>query len=110
MQKFEYRTPRFSVDFPVRFTIQNSTLMGRCREISREGMRLEFLEPLPPHSFGTVSLDYQNCSLELNVRVAHAGVAHDGLEFIYETDTERDAVEHLVASLAAIQYQTGRRF
>lgn len=73
-------------------------------------MRLEFPEPLPPHSYGRVSLSYKDCWLELNVRVAHAGATHDGLEFIYESDKERNAVEHLVASLAAVQNQSGRRF
>ena len=50
MQKFDYRYPRFAVDLPVRFTTQGSTLTGRCKDISHEGMRLELRRSPGPHS------------------------------------------------------------
>jgi hypothetical protein len=103
MQKFEYRSPRFPVDFPVQFAVQNLMLAGRCTEISVEGMRLEFQEPLPPNSRGTVFMNYQGNTVELKVRIAYAGEMHTGLEFIYESDQERSEVADLVASLAVLQ-------
>jgi hypothetical protein len=99
MQKFDYRYPRFSVDLPARFTTQGSTLTGRCKDISHEGMRLELTEPLPPNARGTVSVSHQGRTLELAVRVAHA--ANGGIEFLYESDEEREAVAHLVAALSS---------
>jgi PilZ domain len=101
MQKFEYRAPRFAVDLPVQLTVEQSTLSGRCRNISKEGMRLEFRQPLPPDAHGTVILSCHDNPLELSVRVANSGETYDGVEFIYNSDSERDAVAHLVASLAA---------
>jgi PilZ domain-containing protein len=98
MQKFDYRYPRFSVDLPARFTTQGSTLTGRCKDISHEGMRLELPEPLPPNARGTVSVIHQGRSLELTVRVAHA--ANGGIEFLYESDDEREAVAQLVTLLS----------
>jgi hypothetical protein len=100
MQKFEYRSPRFAVDLPVQFTVEQSTVPGRCRNISQEGMRLELRQPLPPDARGTVILSCQDHSLELSVRVTNSGKIHEGVEFIYNSDSERDAVAHLVASLA----------
>jgi hypothetical protein len=108
MQKFEYRAPRITVDFPVRFTAHDAATAGRCTEISKEGMRVEFEEPLPPNSRGKVAMSYQDGSLELNVRVAHAGTTHSGLKFICESDEERDAVASLVASLASLQNPSSR--
>jgi hypothetical protein len=105
MQKFDYRYPRFSVDLPARFTTQRSTSVGRCKDISHDGMRLELPDPLPPDARGTVAISYQGRTLELSVRVAHA--ANGGLEFLYESEGERKAVEHLVASLAGARSRPG---
>jgi hypothetical protein len=106
MQKFEYRSPRFPVDLPVRLTVQNATVTGRCREISKEGMKLELAKPMAAGSRGTVSMSYQDQTLEVSVRVAHAGNMH-GLKFLYESDKERLAVARLVSALAAPQNRLG---
>jgi hypothetical protein len=100
MQRFDYRSPRFPVDLPVRLTADNATRVARCRDISREGMRLELNPPLPPDAHGTVSMTYRDQTLQLNVRVAHAGETEAGMKFIYASDSERNAVAHLIASLA----------
>jgi hypothetical protein len=107
MHKFEYRAPRFSVDLPVRLTLQNSTLAGRCREISKEGMRLDLPQPLPADACGTVAMSYHEETLELNVRVAHTGTVQKGLEFLYSSEKERNAVARLIASLAEGQNRPG---
>ena len=99
MQKFDYRAPRFSVDLPVRLTLEGSTLIGRCRDISSKGVRLELPQPLPPDACGTVSIGYQDHILELNVRVAHAGATQGGMEFMYNYASERSAVERFLAAL-----------
>ena len=67
MQKFDYRSPRYAVDLPVEFTAERMTLKGRCRDISKEGMKLEFAEPLPPNASGIVTVSYQDRTLEFNV-------------------------------------------
>jgi len=100
MQKFEYRSPRFTVDLPVQVTVEQSTVPGRCRNISKEGMWLELRQPLPPDARGTVIVNCHDNPLELSVRVAYSGKTHEGVEFIYNSDSERNAVAHLVASLA----------
>jgi hypothetical protein len=105
MQKFEYRSPRFAVDLPVELAVEQSTLPGRCKDISSEGMRLELSCPLPPDACGTVFLSYRDRALQLSVRVAHTGTTHDGVEFVYKSDHEREAVARLIASLSTT---TGR--
>lgn len=107
MQKFDYRYPRFAVDFPVRYRAENGTQSGRCTEISEEGMKLELPEPLVSDTAGRVSLTFQDRVLEFNVRVAHGGGQHGGLEFIYESRHERAVVTQLVASLTASPTQSG---
>jgi hypothetical protein len=101
MQKFEFRSPRFPVDLPVEFIVEGLAVRGRCKDISREGMRLEFWQPLPPNASGIVSLSYQDLTLEFNVRVAHSGRTHGGMEFVYTCEGERSAVAQLVDALAA---------
>jgi hypothetical protein len=102
MQKFQYRSPRFTVDLPARLAVEQSTIAARCKDISKEGMRLELSQPLPAHACGTVVLSHRDGPLELSVRVAHTESTHDGLEFIYKSDYERESVAKLVASLATV--------
>jgi hypothetical protein len=99
MQKFEYRGPRFSIDLPVQLTVQNATQAVRCTEISKEGMRVEFGQPLEPNSSGKVSMICEGQMLAFRVRVVHVGDTQAGLEFIYSSEAERNAVAHLVESL-----------
>jgi UDP-3-O-acyl-N-acetylglucosamine deacetylase len=107
MKKFKYRTPRFSVDLPVQFTLQNSVLAGRCREIGVEGMTVE-LKPKPANkSRGIVSLVHLDRTIELAAQVAHVVGIRAGLAFIYESESERNAVAHFVASLAESNHQVG---
>ena len=107
MQKFEYRTPRFSVDLPVQFTGEKSTVIGRCKEISQEGMTFETRQPLTPGSSGVVSIGYQDRAIEIHARVAHVTETQSGLEFLYESETERSAVAQLVASLSSSPNRQG---
>jgi PilZ domain len=107
MQKFEYRSPRFTVDFPAQFAVEGLTLTGRCREISQEGMTLEIRQPLPLNSSGMVSLQYREQIIEIRARVAHVAQTHCGLEFLCEAETERNALAHLIASLTSAQGRPG---
>jgi hypothetical protein len=99
MQKFGYRYPRYPVDLPARLSSQGAILSGRCKDISHDGMRFESVEPLAPNARGTITFSFQGSSLELTVRVAHA--SNGGLEFLYESDSERKAVQQIVAFLAS---------
>jgi PilZ domain len=107
MRKFDYRTPRFAIDLPVRLTLLESTLFGRCTEISTEGMRLEVSEPLSVDAGGAVHVTFQNVSLDLPVRVAHCGAGCEGVQFVYGSDEERDEVIRFIALLAAAPHRPG---
>jgi PilZ domain len=107
MRKFNYRVPRFPVDLPVRLTFNTSIQVGRCTEISTEGMKMEVHEPLSPDSSGTVHLNYQGITLDVAVRVAHSSSSHEGLRFVFESDEQRDEVTRLVEILAAPPHRQG---
>jgi len=107
MRKFDYRAPRFAVDLPVRLTLEDSTLFGRCTEISTEGMKLELREPLSVDAAGAVHATFQTVSMDLPVRVAHCGSGCDGVQFVYGSDEERDEVIRFIALLAAAPHRPG---
>ncbi|HUH63279.1 MAG TPA: PilZ domain-containing protein [Terracidiphilus sp.] len=107
MQKFEYRTPRYLVDLPVLFRLQDANLPGRCKEISKEGMRIELQHPVAADACGTVSFSYKDLSLDLRVCVTHTGAEFNGLKFLFESDKDRSAVEHLVTLLAGSSGHSG---
>jgi len=100
MHKFNYRTPRYAVDFPVQLALDETVIVGRCKEISTDGMQLELRRPLPPGFMGAVCLSWQNIHLELAVRLAHTGGKQDALRFIFTSEKERAAVAELVTRLS----------
>jgi len=107
MQRFEYRSPRFSADIPVQFIFEESALFGRCIEISEEGMTLQLQEPFPAVPSGVLSIMHRNCTLQLKARVAHTNGAQGGLQFVYESPAERHSVAKIVAYLASAQNGPG---
>jgi hypothetical protein len=101
MQKFDYRAPRFLVDFPVQLTVGDSTQLGRCKEISVDGMRLELCEVVAANSLGTLRMNYESLRIELDARVTHTVSSSVGLKFVFESDRQRKDIERLVTLLAA---------
>jgi len=107
MRKFDYRAPRFAVDLPVRLTLEESTQLGRCTEISTEGMKVEVQKLLTVDTPGAIHVTFQNVCLDLPVRVAHCGSGCDGVQFAYGSDEERDEVIRFIALLAAAPRRPG---
>jgi PilZ domain len=99
MRKFDYRSPRFSIDVPVTFMQGRSTQPGRCKEISEEGMKIELSEPLSLDSYVSAYLICEDLSLNLPVKVMHVGPDSSGVKFIYESRAQRDRVSRVLASL-----------
>lgn len=103
MQRFEYRGPRFSCDLPVQLIVNDATLSVRCTEISKTGMKLEMGHPQEINSIGKVSIIRNDRTLEFRVRFAHVGQTHAGLDVIYSSNGDREAMDHLIDSVTAAQ-------
>jgi hypothetical protein len=107
MHKFQYRSPRYQVNLPVRLDFGDATFSGRCREISQEGMCLELPRALGAHHQGTVSFRYGAASIEIGVRVVRAGTCGGGLEFVFQSDRERGEIAKLLELVAAGTEEAG---
>ena len=107
MQKFYYRSPRYPVDLPVLLILEDASVSGRCREISNDGMKVEFLRPVLRDACGTLRIGRGESSLELRVRVARTGADSDGVKFLFASEKERRALQRLVALTAAPTAQPG---
>jgi PilZ domain len=107
MRKFDYRAPRFPVDLSVRVTLNANTCVGRCTEISAEGMRVTTREPLSVDFIGSVQVTYKSITLAVPVRVVHCGTGCDGLQFLCESDEQREDVARFVELLTAKPNPTG---
>jgi hypothetical protein len=82
-------------------------MVGRCREISRDGMIFEFDEPLALNAQGTIAVTFLDRTIELKARVAHVEGFRGGLAFLYDCESERSAVAHLIASVQSTQNRPG---
>jgi len=100
MQRFDYRSPRFSVDLPVEYTIEGPMTSARCVEISADGMTLETEQLLAEGASGTVRVRYRSRTLQLDVRVVHASDGVGGIAFVYKDEGERKAVAQLIVTLS----------
>lgn len=107
MHKFHYRNPRYPVDLPVLLILKEESVSGRCKEISREGMKVEFRQPVARNCCGTLRIGHFDSYLEVRACVARSGAASDGVKFLFESERERKALERLVALTAAITGQPG---
>ncbi|WP_414648604.1 PilZ domain-containing protein [Edaphobacter sp.] len=107
MQKFEYRTPRYPVDLPVLLILKDGSVTGQCREISSEGMKVEFHQPVPTNGCGTLRIGHSGSFLEVRARVARTGLGDDGVKFLFGSERERKALQRLVAQTAAPTGQRG---
>jgi len=100
MRKFRFRAPRFPVDLPVSVTQEGATRLGRCLEISLEGMKVELEDQFAPNSDGAVEIDLDDLQLRLPFRVVYSVANTRGLKFTIETRKQREAVSDLVSSLS----------
>lgn len=100
MQKFSYRNPRYAVDIPVVLESGSARCQGQCREISKEGMRIELEGDLPGDFSGTAVLSYQKISVRVGVGIVLSSAPEYRLKFIFSGESERTAIERLVTVLA----------
>lgn len=107
MHKFQYRSPRYTVDLPVRLSFGKGTIEGRCREISQEGMCLELEQPMEANDTGTASLRYEAMRVDVGVCVIRPGACDGGVKFVFESDQQRMEMAQLVALVAARSDQAG---
>lgn len=107
MQKFEYRSPRYPVDLPVLLILKDSSVSGLCKEISSEGMKVEFRQPVARNCCGTLRIGHSGSFLEVRARVARVGTGSDGVKFLFSSEIERKALQRLVALTAAPAGQAG---
>jgi len=101
MRRFDYRAPRVLIDLPILFAMGSLTRAGRCREISADGMKIQLGDRFPPGSEGTIDLKVGEVSFLFPVRVARAELDYDAVQFILDTQEQREAVNRLVACLGA---------
>lgn len=97
MQKFQYRSPRYPVDLPVTLILEDTSVCGRCREISNDGMTVEFLHPVTRNSCGTLRIGRGDSFLEVQARVTRIGAENDGVKFLFESEKQRRALQRLVS-------------
>lgn len=105
MQKFEYRSPRFPVDLPVLLIMEETSVPGWCREISHDGMKVEFFQQVAMNSCGTLRIGRGDSTLEVRACVARIGSGNHGVRFLFESEYERRALQRLVALTATSKCQ-----
>jgi PilZ domain len=106
MQRFRYRGARFPVDVFVDFIVKDTTIAGRCTEISKEGMKLELRQPVARDSSGRISMRFQGRKLEFSVRVVHSDLTNCGVEFL-TSESDQIAVAQLVELLVVPRNRRG---
>lgn len=106
MHDFSYRSPRIVCRLPVELVADAGALLGWSRNLSDEGMLVDFQEPLLPSTQGRVRLRFGQCLLELEGRVTHTEAFTAGIAFLFADERERWFVHSLVQALEAAQHVT----
>ncbi len=81
MQKFNYRAPRISTDFPIRLAVDETLICGRCIDIGEDGLGAALPQLAPVGTVGAVILVSPVQEIEVRARiVAHFDVEGPGTE------------------------------
>ena len=80
--------------------MEGTTWIGRCKEISTEGLSLETQRPFPIEACAAIQETYRSTTLEILVRGVHSGAGCEGLRFVFESDEQREEVTRFVGLLA----------
>jgi hypothetical protein len=85
MQKFNYRAPRISTDFPIRLALDEALICGRCTDIGEDGLGAALPQLAAVGTVGAVILVSPVQEIEVRAQI----VAHSDLEGITPTDGMR---------------------
>jgi len=100
MRNFDYRAPRFPVDLPVQVEVENVAQTGRCTEIGFGGMRLVSLAPLAADVNAVIQICYRSMFLKIPARVVHQDADGNGMQFLWESDKQKEGVARLIDLLS----------
>jgi hypothetical protein len=101
MRKFRFRSPRFPVDIPIQVTRGGATRLGRCVEISADGLKFEGTGPLDPDSSGSIQIDYEGLSLALPFKSVYAGAKFEVVEFVLASQEQKRSVSLLISAISS---------
>jgi hypothetical protein len=82
IRRFVYREPRMTTGFHVDFLTGDSPLRGLCRDVSDNGIRAEFDDPVILGDTGLLILRPPTGVLELRAQVAYIEKRQVGLLFL----------------------------
>jgi hypothetical protein len=100
MRSFQYRAPRFPVDFPVHVTQGDATQLTRCREISVDGMKLDLGGAHFPFSCGFIQLGDGISRLKIAFQVRSRAIDSIRVMFQNQSSEQSEAVCRLIESLS----------
>jgi hypothetical protein len=96
---FVYRKPRMAAGFPVDFVTAVLPFRGLCRDVSDDGIRAEFDDPVSVGDSGLLILRPPTGVLELRAQIAYIEKQQVGLLFLFETPWERRMTIEFVAAI-----------
>lgn len=108
MRKFDYRAPRYPVNLPVRLTLDDAIYIGRCTEISVEGMKFQLDQSFEPGVTGLVRFSEKGITIDLPVRICYCGPDHAGMKFLCNSDEERGEIARFVSVCAGPRFHSSQ--
>lgn len=106
MRKFDYRAPRYAVNFPMRLTVEDAIYIGRCREISTEGMKLELDQSFETGCTGIVRMSEKGITIDLPVKFCYSSPDHTGVKFLCDSGEQRDEIARFVSLCTGVCFDT----
>lgn len=103
------RATRYTVDFPVEFTVDGgNTIVGMCENLSESGLLASFSAPLDIWTTGRLDIRFGQELLGLRARVARVIDVRAGFAFQALTEEHRAKLRDLVIASESITGSSGR--
>lgn len=107
IRPFQYRSRRIFTGFPVEFACLGQITRGTCLNVSDDGLRAEMESEIEQGASGLLTLRPSGKHLQVAVQTVNADSNQAGFAFCFQSDSEREQVAALIASLAPAK-KTGR--
>ena len=101
MREHVERAKRVDLSFPVCFVDDGQENQGHCLNISESGLMARFEHEPDLWATGALQLSFAGNAVALPVRVVRCVDQQAGIVFLFEDESQRQAIRALVASAAA---------
>ncbi len=107
LHAYTYRVPRFSLQVPVEFLVEEASIPGFSVDFSETGLQVRLARPVTPGGLGRLRLRLDGCMIEIEAEAVHCQLLDVGFRFRFSSAAEEQFIRILVKVLSKSVSRSG---